>query len=139
MMSLKLDYDHPAAELRTDPTGFIRLTWKPHRRTLAEFQLVMEQFLRLLARQGTGLALIDQRQMPALIPAEQDWTLSDWLPRATRQAGYRYGAVLPADDVIARLATTNILMQAPDWPVYRLFAEELVAIDWLQRQLAVKS
>ena len=68
-------------------------------------------------------------------PAEQDWMTNEWLPRAVREYGYRYGAVLVAHDVFARLAMNQLVMATRTLPhTYRTFEAEAEAVAWLLEQ-----
>jgi hypothetical protein len=61
--------------------------------------------------------------------------VNDWLPRAVRDAGYRYGAVVVAHNVFARLAMTGIVMTSRKLGhLYRNFEHEPDAIAWLLGQ-----
>jgi hypothetical protein len=55
-----------------------------------------------------------------------------WLPRTIVDGQYRYGAVVQAHDVFARLAMDTIRTQAQELPLtYRFFPDEVQAIRWL--------
>lgn len=118
------------------------LSWLPGPRELADFQAAMNALLVLLRRLGSGKALVDQRAMTALTPAEQQWVLTYWLPRAVAQGHYRYAAVLPAADAAARQATAQVRADAahhPGLPRYEDFADEERARHWLRRQVVIQS
>jgi hypothetical protein len=67
-------------------------------------------------------------------PAEQVYLGQHWLPRTIVDGQYRYGAVVQAHDVFARLAMDTIRTQAQELPLtYRFFSDEAQAISWLQR------
>ncbi len=73
--------------------------------------------------------------MMPIPPPEQEWLLHEWLPRALRDGGYRYAAVLPSHEVFARLASTNVSMRVmTPYPVYRWFDNEGSALEWLRQQ-----
>jgi hypothetical protein len=68
-------------------------------------------------------------------PAEQVHVVQHWLPCTIVDGQYRYGAVVQAQDVFARLAMDTIRTQAQELPLtYRFFPDEAAAIDWLQAQ-----
>jgi hypothetical protein len=102
----------------------------------------METVLGLLQQLGTGKALVDQRAMAPLSPAEHTWVVTNWLPRATARGQYRYAAVLPARDPAASQAVLQVRthhLHAPGAPLYQDFADEAPARHWLHRQVTVES
>ena len=118
------------------------LTWLPGPRALSDFQDAMNALLVLLRQLRTGKALVDQRRMAPLTAAEQAWVLAYWLPRAVAQGHYRYAAVLPAADALARQATKQVRVDAahhPGLPRYEDFADEERARQWLRRQIVIES
>ena len=79
--------------------------------------------------------LIDQRKMTPYVLAEQVHLVQHWLPRTIVDRQHRYGAVVQAHDVFARLAMDTIRTQAQDLPLsYRFFPDEAPAISWRQAQ-----
>ena len=73
--------------------------------------------------------------MPPYLPAEQDYVVQQWLPRTIVEGQYRFGAVVQAHDVFARLAMNTIRTQAQELPLtYRFFPDEAEAIGWLRGQ-----
>ena len=79
--------------------------------------------------------LINQREMSAFTPSEESWMINEWLPRAVQENGYRFGAVLVAHDVFARLAMSSVAVSSRKLGhLYRNFDEEEEAIKWLLRQ-----
>jgi hypothetical protein len=60
---------------------------------------------------------------------------SEWLPRAVTEHGYRYGAVLVANNVFARLAMNQLVMATRYLThTYRTFETEEEAVAWLLEQ-----
>ncbi len=58
---------------------------------------------------------------------------NEWLPRAVNEHGYRYGAVLMATNVFARLAMNQFVLATRNLPhTYRTFETEETAVAWLQ-------
>ena len=97
-----------------------------------EFQALLGHTTRLLARRGDGRLLVDQRLMTPFTPDEQQFVIQEWLPLTILEGGYRYGAVVLAHDVFARLATATVVTAARDLPMtYRYFDNEAEAITWL--------
>jgi hypothetical protein len=61
--------------------------------------------------------------------------VDEWLPVAVRENGYRYGAVVVAHDVFARLAMSNIISTSRKLGhLYRNFEGETDATNWLLAQ-----
>ena len=61
---------------------------------------------------------------------------TEGLPRAVYDNGYRFGAVVVAQNVFARLAMTQlVLATCCDLPhIYRTFEAEAEAVVWLVKQ-----
>lgn len=128
-------FANPAGQLWEEPTGFLRVAWGSQPRTLADTQGLFEQMLRSLQRRGWGRILVDQKGMPPFSTAEQQWVAHEWLPRAVREGGYRFGAVLVSSDVLVRLATAYVTTHVQGLPlVYRSFDSEPEAVRWLSQQ-----
>jgi hypothetical protein len=89
----------------------VRLQYHPGPRCFDEFTAVLHHVTRALSRYGLGKLLIDQRQMTPYSAAEQVHVVQHWLPRIIVDGQYRYGAVVQAQDVFARLAMDTIRTQ----------------------------
>lgn len=131
----RLYFENAVGRVEEDHRGFVRLCYNPGQRDEAAYRGLLQHTLRLLARQRHGRMLVDQRQMNPFSPQEQGWLLGEWLPQAIREGGYRYGAVMQAQNVFARLAM-NTTAAHPNARAltYRYFDEEAEAITWLQQQ-----
>ena len=71
--------------------------------------------------------------MAPFTSTEQAWMTSEWLPNAVLEHGYRFGAVLVAQNVFARLAMTQLVLGTRDLPhTYRTFESESEAVAWLE-------
>ena len=136
MPSATLLFTNSAGQLAANSDSFLHVTWSAGARTLAATQALFEQMLTHLQRRGWSAILIDQRAMPPFDKAEQTWVATDWLPRAVREGGYRYGAVVVSPTVLVRLATAFITTYVQGLPLtYRSFDTEAEALHWLQQQL----
>jgi len=130
----RLYFENAAGRVGEDFLGFVRLTYAPGRRELAVWHGLLQHTKHLLARQRSGLLLVDQRQMSAFSFVEQAWLVEQWLPQAIVEGGYRYGAVVQAQDAFARLAMDTVRLQAQTLELtHRYFADEASAIAWLQQ------
>jgi hypothetical protein len=124
-----------AAGLVQEYADYVRLQYYPGPRHFDEFTALLNHVTRALSRYRLGKLLIDQRQMTPYLPAEQVHLVQHWLPRTIVEGQYRYGAVVQAHDVFARLAMDTIRTQAQELPLtYRFFPDEVEAINWLHAQ-----
>ncbi|OUJ69173.1 hypothetical protein BXP70_26870 [Hymenobacter crusticola] len=121
-----------AVGLVQEHSDYVRLRYHAGQRQAVEFQALLGHVTRALARHGAGKLLIDQRAMAPYSPPEQAYVLQQWLPRTIVEGHYRWGAVVMAQDVFARLAMDTIRTQAQTLPLtYRFFTEEPEALAWL--------
>lgn len=133
-------FSNPVAELRADANGVAHLVWQLGPRPLADFQAALNALLHLLLQLRTGKLLVDQAEMLALSPAEQNWVRMYWLPQAIARGHYRYVAVLPTRDPVARMASAAVGAPATaDAPRQELFETPAAALLWLQRQVVIES
>ena len=117
-----------------EPEGYLRLEYKSNPREEAQFRPLLTHTAQVLSRHHWPNMLVDQRQMSPFTPAEQTWMAGEWLPKAVHEHGYRYGAVLVAHNVFARLAMTQLVLSARDLPhTYRTFEDEAEAVAWLEK------
>lgn len=131
-----LYFENPAGRLLADAQGFVRLEWLPGSGDGAAVRAVFEQALVLLTSTGWSRMLINQQHLTPFTPEIVQWLLTDWFPRATGPGHYRWGAILSADNVFARLATTDMVGQARarHQMLYQYFEAEPAAISWLLSQ-----
>ncbi|MBC6605463.1 hypothetical protein H8B13_01390 [Hymenobacter sp. BT188] len=128
-------YENPVGRAVDDPMGFARLTYQAGLRPEDGFKALLGQVTKLLAQREDGCLLIDQRLMAPFTPEEQQHVIQQWLPRTVKECGYRYGAVLVAQDVFARLATATVIAAVRDLSItYQYFEQEAEAITWLMSQ-----
>jgi hypothetical protein len=134
-------YENPVGRAVNDPLGFARLTYLAGLRPRDGFQALLSHVTQLLARRADGCLLVDQRLMTPFTPEEQEHVIQQWLPRTVAEGGYRYGAVLVAQNVFARLATATVIAAVRDLSItYQYFEQEAEAVSWLmsQQRQAVK-
>jgi hypothetical protein len=131
----RIYYENPVGRAVDDPLGFARLMYQPGVRPRDGFQALLGHVTQLMARREDGCLLVDQRLMTPFTPEEQEHVIQQWLPRTVQEGGYRYGAVLVAQNVFARLATSTIISAVRDLSItYCYFEEEAEAITWLMSQ-----
>jgi hypothetical protein len=127
-----LYFQNSAGSVWEEPAGYFRLDYLPGARTEEQLRALLNHLLRAMVRRGWGRALVNQRDMVPLSRSEQAWMVNDWLPRAVLEGGYRYGALLVAQNVFARLAMTTVVGATRHLPhVYQVFEAEEQALAWL--------
>ena len=111
---------------------YLRLEYAAGPREDVAFRALLTHVLRAMQRRGWGKMLIDQQKMAPYSDAERAWLVGEWLPRAVREAHYRYGAVVLAEDVFARVSMTRLALAARELGnTYKTFATETEALGWL--------
>jgi hypothetical protein len=118
-----------------EPADYLRLDYYPGARAEGQFKALLTHVRQAMQRHAWDRLLINQQQMSPFTPAEESWMTTEWLPQAVREAGYRYGAVIVAHDVFARLAMSSLLPTSRKLGhLYRNFEQEPEAIAWLLAQ-----
>ncbi|QIX60225.1 hypothetical protein HER32_03075 [Hymenobacter sp. BT18] len=128
-------FANPVGRVIDDPQGFGRLIYQPGPRQTEDFRGFLSHVIRLLASRRGGRLLIDQSQMQPFTTEEQAYMVEEWLPHMVADGGYRYGSVLVADNVFARLATATVITAARGLHLtYQYFEREGDAVAWLLQQ-----
>ncbi|MDJ0364926.1 hypothetical protein QMK33_07160 [Hymenobacter sp. H14-R3] len=118
-----------------EPQAYLRLDYYPGLREEGQFRSMLTHLRQAMQRHSWSRVLINQQQMNPFTPAEESWMNNEWLPRAVQENGYRYGAVLVAHDVFARLAMNSVLATSRRLGhLYRNFEGETDAVNWLLGQ-----
>jgi hypothetical protein len=118
-----------------EPQAYLRLDYYPGPREEGQFRSMLTHLRQAMHRRGWSRVLINQQQMSPFTPAEETWMVNEWLPQAVHENGYRYGAVVVARDVFARLAMNSLLVTSRKiGHLYRNFEGETEAVDWLLAQ-----
>jgi len=134
-MLYRVYYENAVGRATDDSLGFARLTYKEGVRSTDAFHALLGHVTRLIARRADGCLLVDQRLMQPFTPEEQTYVIEQWLPRAAQEGGYRFGAVVVAHNVFARLATAMVVTAVRDLPMtYCYFEQEAEAVTWLLQQ-----
>lgn len=127
-----LYFENSVGRIWEEPTGYLRLEYRAGLRETVQFRALLTHTAQAMSRKQWNKMLVDQREMVPFNPIEQDWMTNEWLPRAVNEHGYRYGAILVAHNVFARLATNQFIMASRDLPhTYRTFETEDDATAWL--------
>jgi hypothetical protein len=132
-------YANAVGELYLTKDCEAHLVWRPGRRNLADFQQLLETFLQLVRQQGTGKALVDQRELTPFTAEEQAWINTHWLPRARVQGHYMYAAVLLPPNHSTQDAEDAVGSAHHLSPIIRLFWDEAEAHAWLGAQVVIYS
>jgi hypothetical protein len=118
-----------------EPQDFLRLDYYAGPREESHFRALLTHVRQAMQRRKWDRLLVNQKEMSAFTPAEETWMVDEWLPVAVRENGYRYGAVVVAHDVFARLAMSNIISTSRKLGhLYRNFEGETDATNWLLAQ-----
>lgn len=127
-----LYFENVAGRVWEEAEQYLRLEYRPGPREEVQFRALLNHSAQALLRRRWSRILVDQRAMPPFSASEQAWMTTHWLPQAVRQSGYRYGAVLMAHDVFARLAMNQLMMASRGLEhAYRAFEDEAAAVAWL--------
>lgn len=138
LLTRSLYFENNAGRIWEEPEGYLRLEYRPGPRELVQFRALLTHVAQALQRRRWDKVLVDQRLMSPYSSTEQAWMSGEWLPQAVQQHGYRYGAVLVAHDVFARLAMNQLAMASRGLPhTYCMFEHEAEAVAWLTGPLAV--
>jgi hypothetical protein len=133
--SRSLYFENSVGRIWEEPAEYLRLEYRAGARELLQFRALLTHAAQALKRHRWEKMLVDQREMAPFSPSEQDWMTNEWLPTTVNECGYRYGAVLVAHNVFARLAMTQLVMATRELPhAYRTFGTEEGALAWLLAQ-----
>lgn len=125
-------FKNNAGCLWEEPEGYLRLDYLPGVREESQFRALLTHARQAMRRHGWARMLVNQEQMSAFTPSEERWMITEWLPQAVQEDGYRYGALLMAHNVFARLATANLVLSSSQLNhVYRNFQHNKDAVAWL--------
>ena len=127
-----LYFENSAGRIWEEPEGYLRLEYRSGLREAVQFRALLTHTAQALSRRLWSKILVDQRAMAPFNPSEQDWMTTEWLPRTVQENGYRFGAVLVAHNVFARLAMNQLIMSSRNLPhTYCTFEAEETAVAWL--------
>lgn len=139
MASRSIYFENAAGRVWEEPLNYLRLDYHAAPREEVAFRALLTHLLQALVRRGWGKLLIDQRKMPPYSDAERAWLVDEWLPRAIREGGYRYGAVVLAENPFARVSMTRLAMASRELGnTYKTFDSEDEALDWLTQAVVTR-
>ncbi|MBO2008796.1 hypothetical protein [Hymenobacter negativus] len=131
---LSVYFENPAGRVLEHPAGYAVFVYAPGKRQFGDLQALLIHTGQLLRRRQWHRLLGDQRRMTPFTEEESKWILEYWLDPANQQPRGLYAAVLLAEDVFARLATTQLINDAKAAALtYHLFDNEIAAAAWLQQ------
>ena len=127
--ALRLYFENPVARLFENQQGqYAVAVYKPGKRKLSDLQDFLNTLMQLLEHRGWNKLLGDQRQMAPFTPEEIDWVAREWMPHGQTV----YAAILRADNVFARLASSRLAHEAGETSLkYSFFEDESTADTWL--------
>ena len=129
-------FENATGRLFEHPDGYIFFEYRPGKRALGDFQALLTHTSLLLRRNHWHCILADQRLMTPFTEPETAWVTTFWLDPANQPAGGLHAAVILADDVFARLATSMMRQTLQSAALtYRLFKDEAGAAAWLRQVL----
>ena len=115
--------------------AYIRLDYYAGPREDGQFQALLTHARQAMQRRGWSRMLVNQKEMSPFTAKQESWMVNEWLPLAVEESGYRFGAIIVARDVFARLATNSLVMGSRRLGhLYRNFEQENEAIAWLLAQ-----
>ncbi|OUJ70468.1 hypothetical protein [Hymenobacter crusticola] len=131
--SASVRFENQALCLVADLGPLLRVNWRPGSTCSTALRAGLEHLLPYLTQCPVHRVLLDQRDMGPLGEGDALWLLLQWLPRATQQ-GQGYIAVLPPTDILCRLTTYALQMQAQTRfaCTFQNFAHEQEAVCWLR-------
>ena len=95
------------------------------------YQLILNEGLDLLVREGSSKWLSDNREDSVHSRADTEWAIGHWFPRAVK-AGWRYWAIVPPGNVIGQMNMERIAAAAPAGTEVRMFNDADAALAWLE-------
>jgi len=132
-------FENAVGRIWEEPLNYLRLDYYAAPREEVAFRALLMHALQALVRRGWGKILIDQRKMAPYSDAERAWMMDEWLPRAIREGGYRYGAVVLAENPFARVSMTRLALASRELGnTYKTFDTENDAVDWLTQAVVVR-
>ncbi|MGI4886607.1 MAG: hypothetical protein ACRYFR_16760 [Janthinobacterium lividum] len=139
MASRSIYFENAAGRVWEEPLNYLRLDYHAAPREEVAFRALLTHLLQALVRRGWGKLLIDQRKMAPYSDAERAWLVDEWLPRAIREGGYRYGAVVLSENPFARVSMTRLAMASRELGnTYKTFGSEDEALDWLTQAVVAR-
>lgn len=113
--------------------SYVKLQWKKAPATDEQLKAVYEQTLLFMKAHRAPHVLSDHRLRPPLSMTIQQWLLTEWIPRAIREARYSHCAIVESSNPLGRLAARAIGMSAPPTLTSQYFETPELAEAWLEQ------
>jgi hypothetical protein len=117
-----------SVEWRADISA-VELRWKTFAKG-DEFKEALNKGLELAQMKGAKKWLGDTSQMSAIAPEDQQWSNTDWFPRALA-AGLQKMAVVMPKSALAKMSVQSIINKF-DTMELRNFVDKADAVEWLK-------
>ncbi|GAA4392311.1 STAS/SEC14 domain-containing protein [Hymenobacter koreensis] len=127
-------FRNAAGFVGAEPGAYVYLAWTGEAMSSADMRALYNEALQALKQLRLTKILSDHRQMPPILPIDQQWLAQDWVPRAIGEASYECCAVVQSQNVFNRLGTAQVIMQLTAPLVIKYFDDLAAAAAWLQRQ-----
>jgi hypothetical protein len=122
---LKISFDEAA--------NCVVMEWKSFA-TSDEFRKGLNEGLKLIEQMDATNWLADLREMGAIDPDDEEWSNTDWFPRAL-SAGINRMAIVPSSDIFNSLSVENIMNAVEGTNlITHYFKEVQPAREWLRQQ-----
>jgi hypothetical protein len=97
-----------------------------------EFRDVLEKGTAIFKQYGAQKWLSDDRLNSALPPADVDWSMNDWFPRAFA-SGWKYWAIVMPDKVAGQMNMNRFMKRYIELGLnIQVFDDSAEALKWLQ-------
>jgi len=111
----------------------IESKWKGVGVTGERLRHILNMLILALDLKKASIIVADARKMRAIIPADQQWILDDWYPRAVK-AGFRHQVLILEKDSFNELTVNNITQEYDKTIVTTHYSDSHEeAIDWVSK------
>lgn len=124
----------PACTVVCSSAGYVRLDWTDAAVSAPELQEIYEQVLAAMRRLGLNKLLSNHAQRHPIPATIQQWLTQEWVPKAIREAGYGYCAIVESQEAMGRLAARAIGSDIGKLISFRYFPTVAEAAQWLTAQ-----
>ena len=128
-----LYFRNVAATISYVAAGYVRLDWQAVPSTANDLKAIYEHVLQAMQRYRSTAIMSVHNQRPAMPPEVQSWLVTDWIPRAVRDASYTRCAVVEAATPMSRLAARAVGIESKGLIDFRYFDGDVPADTWLRR------
>lgn len=114
--------------------GYLRIEWHTVPMVSAEVRQLFDQILGLLRQEDLHCLFTERTVAPPINGDDCQWVASEWVPRATREAGLTHCAVVESREVIASRTSCLPAPAHPGTrPQLRYFDNFAQAETWIQQ------